>query len=614
MTPTPSTPSGPRPALAVASILLAGLLPTACVSEPGAPGPNASPPGQVGRAHRIGQEAPVGWQDRAALERRRQDDDADRPAPPPVRRADPPAGAATAPPTTGPRAAPPAASQTAEPLELATRFTTTVANPGFSITDTRDGSKVTAANAAAKADSAGVTVQTELIPRRNGLDARFTLSNTTASPVPLGALTLGPIAMPAAIDWMNPRLAADFGPLKWPNTGSFNYPLSGYSPVLVARAPDFTIGASLLYSADLWDHAVDAALTSAPVASSIAPDKRAWQFRFSLPGTLPPGESRTYTIALRLVPANTPWIATLWPYRDFFTSRYGSVQYPRDPSPVAGRNAAFTEAIDAAANPRGFSGQRLRPDVNGFRPWAEQLRRAAPLGYPRVMFWNPAGLYARNQDLNFPFTFVSGIQSMPLASATASELASVSSPSLALGLWWGNSTRIMRGWDQPGAEPLDIDNPRHRDAAFAELDAAVALGARLIGLDAFTLPTPAAQRRWLADLQARAPGVRFITESNACDLTHLAAPTFLHFDQSPRPHLLADLLLPGHETWGMVTFESLKRPGKAPKDEDMQLALRRAAALGYTVVVFEPLRAFPDMTAAESWTRTIPAWLTRPEP
>ena len=85
-----------------------------------------------------------------------------------------------------------------------------------------------------------------------------------------------------------------------------------------------------------------------------------------------------------------------------------------------------------------------------------------------MLLWAPTGLYGRNRNLNFPFLFTSHWLAAGHAMGDASEvLREVPPDGAELGLWWGRSAQVMRGWDSGEVSKLDPANAEHVEAAFA---------------------------------------------------------------------------------------------------------------------------------------------------
>ena len=483
-----------------------------------------------------------------------------------------------------------------------------------SLTDTRgEGFKVIEPNRRSLSNGTTLQPQITFTPHPGGMDAVLVYTNHGAEPAPLGHITLAGLRLAPTVRYWDFRY--DSSSSLYSNEGSFfagpghTYPGQLYSPVAVIADDNYTIGVSLLYPILDYKHTVRVLMRSP--GGIYAHGGQSWDIDFRLDGDLPPGQTRRYTLAVRVATNQADWVRTLVPYRDYFQALYGPVQYQRDPRPVEGFTLAIAHAI-SESNPRGYSSTTRRPDLNGWRRWANVFKASRSNAFTRTMVWTPSGLFKNNRDLNYPFLFMTPLLEMSASADTLDELASVAGPDLSLGFWWGRSQQVMRAWDQPDADYLDPDNPEHVRRAFRELDAAVDLGATIIGLDAYAKIEPWTALRWLRMLQEHAPGVTFIVEPKASDIFHRVAPTWLDSPKVNQEDVLADLILPGHETWVGVRYDLIERErGRSLTNEEKRSIARGFAAKGYVPVVFSAISVAPqaDYLAAESWTWTIPPGL-----
>lgn len=455
-----------------------------------------------------------------------------------------------------------------------------------------------------------VAPQIRLVPVTNGFDVVYTFHNTTNAPAGLGKLTVGGFRFGNIVEAHDFRY--DGKPYTIDNKGrpispgGWFYPAGQYSPVVVFGEKPYKVGVSLQYPILDYKHQVRLRI-SAP-GGAFARNGLNWAVdvnlnpssdpaKYNPGGDLRPGERRTYTLSVRVVKDGEDWINTLAPYRDYFRARYGGVKYTRDPRPVYARSAA-QEKHQIPSNPNGFGHKTLRPDIYGWKPWTDQIIAAINSGWRRTMIWRPTGLAENHSVMKNPFQFTShwlegDVYGHNMADALT-QLPRVRAAGGDIGLWWGSSVRVMRGWNATEVEMLDPDKPEHVALAFRELDIAVAAGARTIGLDAFRLMQPWDAWRWLQMMQRRAPGVKFIVEPMSGDLLHTLAPGFLlatrpiqHISQRLNTrHRLADYLNPGHETWGFIRRDRLASAlGNQPTDAEVQAEVARVAALGYVPCV-----------------------------
>ena len=450
-----------------------------------------------------------------------------------------------------------------------------------------------------------------LIEQPGGVDLRVDLHNPTTTPIDCGTLIIGGLRLADRINYYD--MTRDAHTVVWDSHGGrfvprdFKYPEQTYSPVSVFGDDRYTVGVSILYPILEYEHPVWMQAMSPGGMYTLGGAN--WEQRFQLAGQLAPGETRTYILTIRVVPAGESWLKTLTPYRDYFNGLYGGVQYTRDPRPVLTYVAAQGEAI-SPDNPYGFFQPRRRPDIHGWKPTADYLREKTSEGWRRVMIWTPTGLFRNNQHNNFPFLFMTQMRHVAPMNASMGELRRLADD-MQVGYWWGRSQQVMQSWDTPDSEVLDPDNPDHVRRALAELDLAVALGATTIGLDAFFHMDDWDAYRWLQTMREHAPTVTFITEPARADFLHTLAPTFIFASrgQARTPKILADFLLPGHETWGLIKFSMLEEElGRTMSEAERRAEVERVAALGY-VPVFGDLNvnpADPAFQAAETWRTTVP--------
>lgn len=462
-----------------------------------------------------------------------------------------------------------------------------------------------------------------LVPRPDGFDLVFEFTNATTGRASLGRINIAPIAFGPRVFTRDFRydgkeIALDHGGRAIAPGGWF-YPDGWYSPVLTVREGQRTIGVALHYPVLEYKH--QARLRLATTRGRHARDGLAWnaeiflnpespdRAKFNPDGDLAPGESRRYVVSVRIADDEARWIDTLAPYRDSFRERYGPVRYTRDPRPVNAVTAAV-RGRQSPDNPYGFTRDNLRPDKHGWRPWADLLIARRESGWERIMVWSASGVATRGRDKAHTFRFVSAWFDGPRTSDAPEQFKRVADAGVDLGFWWGRSAQVVDDWTDEDAQDLDPDNPTHVARAFRELDLAVHAGARTIGVGAFRRMPLWRAVKWLETLQRRAPGVRFVTEPICGDVMHALTPAFLVATRSENnaalrletPHALADLLNPGHETWGLIRRDRLESfLGRPATDADVAEEARRIAALGYVPVVgynVEPGTAFD---AAETW-------------
>ncbi len=458
-----------------------------------------------------------------------------------------------------------------------------------------------------------VTPSVRFVAKPGGADFVYTYTNNTDRPLRLGKVSIPGMRMPGDMEVF--RFRQDVFTQQLSNFGFVEaiYPNGTYSPIQIFQDDRHIVGVSLLYNAVEYNHPVQIATVSP--GRFPGDNGQHWNvdFRFThdyFVATIPVGKTRTYTVAVRAVPRDQSWLKTIMPYRDYFRSLYGPVDYIRDPRPIVGEAVSFSGTA-SDSNPRGFAQTQLRPDVHGWGAWATRLRSySTQYSTQRVMLWAPSGNFRVHSTLNFPFQFLTGMNSIPRMRDSFSQLASVPSAGINMGFWWGRSQNIMRGWDQGavGSENFNMTNPEHRALAFAELDMATSVGATMIGLDAYVPRDPGDGYNWLRAMKERAPNVKFITENAASDLIHNLTPTFHEASEIRASHVLADFLNPGHETWAAI--QGMRGPGGAvitnPTISQRQAEMRRLCELGFVPLIYGPVPLPSGMLAQDSSRFTIP--------
>lgn len=469
-----------------------------------------------------------------------------------------------------------------------------------------------------------VTPTISLFERQNGCDLVFLFVNATAEWSGLGKITVAGVRFDEQITGHDFRFDGKPITLNADNTGigvsGWHYPGGTYSPVNVIEDGDYKVGISLIYPVLTYEHQVR--IRCKPQFPAGEP---AWftefilnsedEARYHADGDLAPGESRLYVVSVRVATDKARWQETLEPYRAYFESKHGGVDYQRNPTPVQFTSLA-TDSNQSPDNTYGFTeGDSLRPDHNGFGPWMDRFVERGQYGFSRVMISKPTGLFLQNRQNNIPPLFAShwleGDEYGHAMGDAVEQFNRVPQSGLKLGLWWGRAGQVMPdGWDTSGIERLDPDNPEHVALAFRELDIAYAAGARLFGLDAFREIPAWDAVNWIQKMKQRAPGARFVTEPVCGDVLHNRAPAF---QVATRPtveaalrvetrHFLADFLNPGHELWGYIRDDRLADYiGHEPTVEDWIAEAERVAALGYVPCVSELFHITPGMTAVESW-------------
>lgn len=444
-----------------------------------------------------------------------------------------------------------------------------------------------------------------------GVDFVVTWHNPTRAPAVMGGVTLSGLGVTGTPWWADFHNDGARAPVK-KRVSYFTYPHGPnghYSPLAAFGDGAVSWAVMYLYNPLEDRHDIRGRLKKMPAGEyvfelgfSSAPNAAPMRY----PGRLGAGASRTRTLAVRWAGAGAPVAHLVDPYREYYARVHGTTAYVGDHRPVRALAVARVGLL-ADDNPFGFE-KPFRPDVNGWGSWRRYIERVATR-WRRVMLWAPTGVYRENRKLNYPYQFTSfwgegDRWGHRLGDAPQQLAAAVASTGIELGLWWGRSAQIMDGWDTPRFTPFDPKNPEHRARAFKEMDGAVAAGATMVGLDAFTnsgsMPLWEGYG-WLLALQERYPGVTFITEKQKPDFIHRIAPTyFFAYNRAAKNvtsihdaafltqrHTLADLLNPGHESWAGVEFTQLRRHLGVKMTPEIRLGeIRRLLDLGYVPVVF----------------------------
>ncbi len=477
-----------------------------------------------------------------------------------------------------------------------------------------------------------------------GADIIIDVRNTGSAAKKLGVIGVGVINLGENVEYFDSSEAGVWVAKRASNmVGNCKmYPDDLYSPAMVIRNSDMAVGVSLNYPVMDYKHDVKVLIDSPGGYMAQGDAGKGWTVRFGLAnygnegmqmhqGMLPAGESRTYVVSIRITKNPQEWVSTLLPYRNFFRSTYGGVQYQRKTTPVLGVTIADPTQI-SASNPLGYHGG-LRPDINGFARTKQHLLR--PVGWPTTMLWMPTGLFNENQNQNFPYQVGSQWNRSPQM-ATALDpvngLPGVPAAGRELGIWWGRSLLQSNTWNSADMIKFDPDNPAHRARAFEELDGIAATGATVVGLDTYIQPhTPIWKSiPWLKAMKERHPQLSFVTEPAQSDVLHTVAATYVTgFTLSPAPgttderklynisgpNVMMDFINPGHETWGSMSYHHHRRllggmPSLAKMEEDM----RKWAQWGYRPVFFDVMNMPANTTAGPSWETSLPTAIVATDP
>ncbi len=472
----------------------------------------------------------------------------------------------------------------------------------------------------------------------SGFDVVYTFQNGTNEPKQIGEFRIGIITLGSLITWYDCRQSSSPAPIEMASyiNQSYQYPDDLYSPVAVVSNGQHAIGVSLLYPVLEYKHDVLVSLSKMPGQYAGGEGGMGWMVSIGCtnlpagtplphPCLVPAGEERTYVVCVRTTRKPAEWFRTLLPYRAYFRSLYGGVQYARETEPVAGVSLAFVAAI-SPTNPSGWGWPNRRPDQHGWSPWITYITTNLS-AFKRVVLWAPTGLYNVSQELNYPFQFTSRWLDHPklkTAIDPAIGLPRISQNGQKLGLWWGRALEVSTQWNPTQSHYFDLHNTEDVALALKEVDLAVQAGATIIGLDTFVpCQTPLwDQVHWVKKMNQRGPGLKFIVEPSGCDIIHRLGPIVVDGFQDPgpspqspealyrikAPNYLADFLLPGHETWALMHWEAWEHHFHHPPSGDrMRQDCIKVAAYGYVPVVFhESVQASSQFKAAKSWEDSIP--------
>jgi len=452
----------------------------------------------------------------------------------------------------------------------------------------------------------------EMVASPNGFDIRLTYTNTTNAAQPLGGIQIADIRLAERVEVLDARHGTD----RWTvldrsrdglRTVTGGWPAELYSPVAVIRDANLIVGASVQYAALEYRHGVNITVGPRPGEAG-----QTWAIWFDFPGQISPGQSRVYTLSVRLASRSESWLRTLVPYRDFFKATYGGVKYSRDPRPITAAGVAF-EQDTSPGNPRGFAYPNLRPDINGWRPWAKEITARRTLGYQRTMVWAASGVYAANKHRNYPANSLSPMDDIPVMRNSKAELANAASPSMQIGYWLGSATRYETGWDSAEpSKPITLGNEEEEAQFFRELNFAASLNAKVVGLGGLTSDDPYFLHTWVTKIKQKQPKLKLVAEGSVADILHTMVGSFMFEwdvaeDEKP---VLADFLLPGHEMWVSVWGQSMgKELGRRPTIAEFVRCYERYAASGYIPVDVNAVAIPATLMAAKGWDSSIPTEL-----
>lgn len=390
-----------------------------------------------------------------------------------------------------------------------------------------------------------------------------------------------------------------------------NYPFDRFAPVVVVIGETYAIGVSLLYNFATSDLISQEFIGQYGVGSiggigaSCISNRLAWltdiqgDSATANADCLARGQSMQVTLSVRVTRNVRDWVKTLAPYKSYFAATHGSVSYMKDPRPVR----PLIPAITSNTQPLYYHGYE---DVNNQNPatwgwawWSNKVKYLYnSLGYERFFMWSPAGLYYNENPYNYPSimltpffdtngTFphssiatVSDTCYTRLGNGTCVPGTFAVNPNLlkgtiymlrdaiqevpVFGFYQGYGTTVHKKWnpetkDFVGFENMDsayimnkANNELHLMANYAKTN--------MLGLDAYSAGTKGALRqnkRAIDYIGYRYDGLKLLAEKSPEDITSINCMSFLFsFDLQSGPHVLADYILPGHESLVMVYFNT----------------------------------------------------------
>lgn len=479
-----------------------------------------------------------------------------------------------------------------------------------------------------------------------GADLIITATNNGSAPRKSGEIGVGILNLGERVEFLNSTEVTEWVSKRASTMVGWAgyYPAELYSPVMVLRNDDVTVGMSIQYPVMEYKHDVRVLVDSPGNYMAEGEAGKGWAVRFRTSnmensrkeqdmssGEIQPGQTRTYVVSIRVTNNRDEWVTTLLPYRNYFRSTYGPVQYVRKTTPVLGITVADTNNI-SPSNPYGYR-EDMRPDLNGFGRMKNALLR--PQGWPATMVWMISGLYNENREQNFPYLVGSQFARSPqmqTATDPVNGLPAVPAAGRELGIWWGRSLLISRTWNSADMIKFDPDNPEHLERALREIDGIAATGATIVGLDTFQPDqTPLWKSMpWLQTMRDRHPQLTFVTEPAQCDILHTVAATFVtgfalfppsnvtnerQLYKIDGPNHLMDFINPGHETWGSMSYHQHRRYlGSMPGLEKMTSDMRQFAEWGYRPIFFDINSMPANVSAAPSWEDSLPRAIVASDP
>ena len=317
---------------------------------------------------------------------------------------------------------------------------------------------------------------------------------------------------------------------------------SAYSPVVVAKDDDFSVGTSLNYdfleySRDTSDYNGTYKNTRRDYNHKLYPfmhivrDGDTWTYEYSFiqydhteqhaDGYVPAGETYQFVIPVRFSVAEK-WIFTVHPYKTHLTQLYGETVAPvRTPAPVLWVNLAFYGIYaEQNHNPRGWTyNYQLIDDGSPVELPIEEITAGlsnvmASHGFEDVMLHSLSGEYpvhsGHEMYTEIPYQFVDGRPDYMKGGALTSALHTFTNAGQKYSFWWGISGNMPVDenddvlaadvWLPDGDIPFQLLNNEHKIYAEYQLDKALEVSPAGIGFDAYGRMEEKTAMQWLDEM------------------------------------------------------------------------------------------------------------------
>lgn len=319
------------------------------------------------------------------------------------------------------------------------------------------------------------------------------------------------------------------------------------------------------------------------------------------------GQSLDCDISVRVTRDPARWYNTLYPYKTYFQSTYGTGSYFKDNRPIIG----FNNVREPGQN-LGYTLGKYNPTAaSGWGNWANQVSGYIASGFERHMPWALAGYYSVS-SLNYPFLVTTPLydglsphNTYPNITGTLDILANSNLRSSDPIMYWGGTLRVVTGWEPSGQTIANPLNDSELLPVYDELDLAIyRLKYTSIGLDSIVGDATAYQQNVLIDkFISRYPGVKFMGEPSLCDFMNIKAASFCFMSSLgpiiQGPHYIKDYILPDAELqcWlnNNVLWTRWGRSGANTQAETLSQC-KTVSEFGYTVGTWE----FPTLVGVPS--------------